>query len=218
MLRKQNGISVYTVLSVILFLALIFILAIPHFFNLDKEKNVDDCINNMKEIWVATTDYIRENKTDFGGDIQLLFNTRKKSDSSRRYLEDVSFCPETARQKTPYIVYGKYVQDMVGTEMRDNIGVIVVCPNLKSYFNHYLPKAFYENMEPTQLQNMMTEDLAYIDEQTSSNGSRKVDAVMQYIQIWKTNPQAYTLRKNDSTSLKAMLFPDQFRAMPATEM
>ncbi|MEF3694416.1 MAG: hypothetical protein V3576_03615 [Candidatus Cloacimonadota bacterium] len=216
MLRKQNGISVYTVLSVILFLALIFVLAIPHFFNLDKEKNVDDCINNMKEIWVATTDYIRENQTDFGGDLQLLYNTRKKSDPSRRYLERINFCPETARLKTSYIVYGKYVQDMVGTETRDNIGVIVVCPNLKSYFNHYLPKAFYENMEPTQLQNMMTEDLDYIDEQTATNGSRKTEAVEKYINIWKTNPEAYNLRKNDSTALKAMIFPDQFRPAEPT--
>jgi hypothetical protein len=216
MLRKQNGISVYTVLSVILFLALIFVLAIPHFFNLDKEKNVDDCINNMKEIWVAATDYIRENKTDFGGDLQLLNNTRKKSDPKRKYLEKISYCPETARTKTPYLVFGKYVQDMVGTETRDNIGVIVLCPNLKTYFNHYLPKAFYENMEPTQLQNMMTEDLDYIDEQTGTNGQRKIEAVQQYIEIWKTNPQAYTLRKNDSTSLKAMIFPDQFRTVEPT--
>lgn len=216
MLRKQNGISVYTVLSVILFLALIFVLAIPHFFNLDKEKNVDDCINNMKEIWVAATDYIRENKTDFGGDLQLLNNTRKKSDPKRKYLEKISYCPETARTKTPYLVFGKYVQDMVGTETRDNIGVIVLCPNLKTYFNHYLPKAFYENMEPTQLQNMMTEDLDYIDEQTGTNGQRKIEAVQQYINIWKTNPQAYTLRKNDSTSLKAMIFPDQFRTVEPT--
>ncbi len=216
MLRKQNGISVYTVLSVILFLALIFVLAIPHFFNLDKEKNVDDCINNMKEIWVAATDYIRENKTDFGGDLQLLNNTRKKSDPKRKYLEKISYCPETARTKTPYLVFGKYVQDMVGTETRDNIGVIVLCPNLKTYFNHYLPKAFYENMEPTQLQNMMTEDLDYIDEQTGTNGQRKIEAVQQYIDIWKTNPQAYTLRKNDSTSLKAMIFPDQFRTVEPT--
>lgn len=216
MLRKQNGISVYTVLSVILFLALIFVLAIPHFFNLDKEKNVDDCINNMKEIWVAATDYIRENKTDFGGDLQLLNNTRKKSDPKRKYLEKISYCPETARTKTPYLVYGKYVQDMIGTETRDNIGVIVLCPNLKTYFNHYLPKAFYENMEPTQLQNMMTEDLDYIDEQTGTNGQRKIEAVQQYINIWKTNPQAYTLRKNDSTSLKAMIFPDQFHTVEPT--
>ncbi len=216
MLRKQNGISVYTVLSVILFVALIFVLAIPHFFNLDKEKNVDDCINNMKEIWVAATDYIRENKTDFGGDLQLLNNTKKKSDPSRKYLENLRYCPETARTKTPYIVFGKYVQDMVGTETRDNIGVIVMCPNLKTYYNHFLPKAFYENMEPTQLQNMMTEDLDFIDEQTGTNGERKVEAVEQYINIWKTNPQAYTLRKNDSTALKAMIFPDQFRTVEPT--
>ena len=105
---------------------------------------------------------------------------------------------------------------MVGTETRDNIGVIVMCPNLKTYYNHFLPKAFYENMEPTQLQNMMTEDLDFIDEQTGTNGERKVEAVEQYINIWKTNPQAYTLRKNDSTALKAMIFPDQFRTVEPT--
>lgn len=215
MLRNQNGISVYTVLSVILMIALVVVLAIPHFFNLDKEKNVDDCINNMKELWVATTDYIKDHNTDFGGDINVLLKTRKKSDPSKTYLGDRGYCPETARQKTDYIVFGKYAQDMVGTEVRHNIGVIVYCPNLSSYHKHYLPKTFYENMDPTQLQNMMTEDLDFIDEQTGSSGARKLEALQKYINVWKTNPQAYELRKAESTALRAMIFPDMFQTAPA---
>lgn len=72
MLLNKKGISVYWILSAILFVGLIFILALPHFFNLDTEKNIDDCTNNMKVIWVATSDYLADFETDFGGDLNLL--------------------------------------------------------------------------------------------------------------------------------------------------
>jgi len=133
MLRNQNGISVYTVLSIILFIVLVFILALPNFFNLDKEKNLEDCINNMKQIWVATTDYMRDTNADFNGDLSLLIKTPKKDDPKNTYLSSNLYCPETSHQKKEYLVYGKYVAEQIGTEIKHNYGIIILCPNLAQY-------------------------------------------------------------------------------------
>lgn len=210
MLRNQSGISVYTVLSIILFVALVFILAVPNFYNLDKEKNVEDCINNMKQIWVATTDYMRDNSTDFNGDLSLLTKTSKAQDPKNKYLNSMQYCPETSRQKSEYIVFGKYIAEQVGTEIKHNYGVIILCPNLGKFHKHFLPKAFYENMDPTQLQNYMIEDIDYIDKETGSSGTRKLELMQKYVEIWKTDPNAFAKRKENGTALRAMLFPDKF--------
>lgn len=210
MLRNQNGISVYTVLSIILFIALVFILAVPNFFNLDKEKNLEDCINNMKQIWVATTDYMHDTNADFNGDLSILIKTRKKTDPKVTYLSSSLYCPETSRQKKEYLVYGKYVAEQIGTEIKHNYGVIVICPNLAQFPKHIIEKAFYENMEPTQLQNYMTEDIAYIDSETGLNGAKKVELINKYIDIWKTDPDAFAKRKANTTALRAILFPEKF--------
>ncbi|MEN6445069.1 MAG: hypothetical protein ABFC98_03380 [Candidatus Cloacimonas sp.] len=210
MLSNQNGISFYTVLSIILFIALVFILAVPNFFNLDKEKNLEDCVNNMKQIWVATTDYMRDTNKDFSGDISLLTKTYKVQDPKHTYLSSNLYCPETSRQKKEYIVYGKYVAEQIGTEIKHNYGVIIYCPNLTQFPKHIIPKAFYENMDPTQLQNYMIEDIDYIDSETGLNGAKKVELINKYIDIWKTDPDAFAKRKANTTALKAMLFPDKF--------
>ncbi len=210
MLRNQNGISVYTVLSIILFIALIFVLAIPNFFNLDKEQNVEDCINNMKEIWVAGTDYLRDTNQDFVGSPEFLRNTRRTDGSGDYYMSSASYCPETSRQKTEYMVYGKYIADHIGDEIKHNYGVIVYCPNLEQYHGHFIPKIFYENMEPTQLQNYMIDDLAYIDEETGSNGKRKTEMIQKYIEIWQNDEDAFEKRKTDTTTMRVKLFPEKF--------
>lgn len=210
MLRNQKGISVYTVISIVLFIGLIFVLAIPNFYNLDKEQNIEDCTNNMKEIWVAATDYLKDTHADFDGDPEILRTTHKVHDPGSYYLGKRNYCPETARQKTNYVVYGKYVSEQIGDEIKHNYGVIVYCPNLASYPKHFIPKIFYENMDPTQLQNYMIDDLDYINDQTGSNGNRKLEMIEKYIEIWKSDPQAFEKRKTDTTALKAMLFPEQF--------
>lgn len=210
MLRNQKGISVYTVISIILFVGLIVVLAIPNFFNLDKEQNITDCTNNMKEIWVATTDYLKDTNADFDGDLEILRTTHKAQDPNSYYLGKRSYCPETSRQKHDYLVYGKYVSEKIGDETKHNYGVIVYCPNLGTFPKHFIPKVFYENMDPTQLQNYMIDDLDYINEHTGSNGTKKLEMVEKYINIWKEDPQAFEKRKEDTTALRAMLFPEQF--------
>jgi len=210
MLRNQNGISVYTVLSIILFIVLVFILALPNFFNLDKEKNLEDCINNMKQIWVATTDYMRDTNADFNGDLSLLIKTPKKDDPKNTYLSSNLYCPETSHQKKEYLVYGKYIAEQIGTEIKHNYGIIILCPNLAQYPKHIIEKGFYENMEPTQLQNYMSEDIDYINSETGLNGAKKVELINKYIEIWKTDPDAFAKRKANTTALKAILFPEKF--------
>nr|MDK2850168.1 hypothetical protein [Candidatus Cloacimonadota bacterium] len=215
MLRNQNGISVYTVLSIILFIALIFVLAIPNFYNLDKEQNVEDCINNMKEIWVAGIDYLKDTHQDFEGTPEFLrtttrVNTTGLIDNRGTYLGSAAYCPETSRQKREYKVYGKYIAEQIGDEIKHNYGVIVYCPNLQQYPAHFVPKIFYENMEPTQLMNYMIDDLDYIDKETGLNGLRKTEKIEEYIEIWKTDDKAFEKRKEDYTSLRAMLFPEKF--------
>lgn len=210
MLRNQNGISVYTVLSIILFIVLVFILALPNFFNLDKEKNLEDCINNMKQIWVATTDYMRDTNADFNGDLSLLIKTPKKDDPKNTYLSSNLYCPETSHQKKEYLVYGKYIAEQIGTEIKHNYGIIILCPNLAQYPKHIIEKGFYENMEPTQLQNYMSEDIDYINSETGLNGAKKVELINKYIEIWKTDPDAFAKRKANTTALRAILFPEKF--------
>lgn len=212
MLRNQRGISVYTVLSVILFIALIFVLALPNFYNLDKQKNIDDCANNMKAIWVAATDYVRDTGKDFGGDLSVLRSTRKKEDQKKTYLDAITYCPEGQREKKDYIVFGKYVQEILPSgETKQNTGVIVICPELGKYPKHFLSKSFYENMSPTNLQNYMIEDMDQIDQQTKSSGERKMEAMQTYINIWKTDPQAFEKRKADKEALLRVVFPNQYQ-------
>lgn len=212
MLLNKKGISVYWILSAILFVGLIFILALPHFFNLDTEKNIDDCTNNMKVIWVATSDYLADFETDFGGDLNLLTRTKKKSDPKNTYLPEKLFCPEQDRDKKDYIVYGKVVEDRLETgESRMHTGVIVLCPELIKHSKHFLDKAFYENMSPSLLQNYMVDDLDYIDQQTKSDGERKFQAVMDYINLWKSDKDAFAKRKADTNHFRRQIFPDAFQ-------
>jgi hypothetical protein len=65
-------------------------------------------------------------------------------------------------------------------------------------------------MDPTQLQNYMIDDLDYIDKQTGSDGRRKKEMIMNYIEIWKNDANAFNKRRADSIALKAILFPDLF--------
>lgn len=217
MLRNQRGTILFWVLSALLFIAIALVLLVPTRFNLDPQKNTDDCTTNMKNIWVAASDYLIDQQKDFDGNLETLRNTRKKDNSKNFYLTDIKFCPESQGAKTNYIVYAKYMQDMVGTELKNNSGIIVFCPNLERFPKHFLDKNFYDNMSTTKLQNFMIDDMNYIDQQTKSNGKAKTEAVMKYIQLWKTDPDVYAKRSADLRYLKRALFPDNPDLMIAEE-
>lgn len=208
MFRNQRGSIFFWVLSAILFVAIALALLLPTRFNFDPQKNTDDCTTNMKNIWVAVSDYMIDHQKDFPGDVKVLVDTRKKSDGKSFYLADMKYCPESQGAKTQYIVFGKYMQEQVGTELKNNNGILVFCPNLEKFPKHFLDKSFYDNMSTTKLQNYIIDDLNYIDQQTKSNGKAKTDAVMKYIEIWKTDPDAYAKRSADLKYLKRAIFPD----------
>jgi competence protein ComGC len=213
---NERGFSVYTVISVILFLALVFILALPNFFNLDKAKNEEDCINNMKLIWVAATDYMKDNLISFDGNLETLRTTYKKtadvedakgSVKRSHYLEKKLTCPENRGNKEDYIVFSKLViEDVQGTR-KLNYGTIVVCPNLARYPKHIIPKSFYENMEPTEIQNYFIDDLDAIEMETGSDGYRKLNLIKQYIEIWKTDQTALSRIRENNLAIRNQVMP-----------
>lgn len=209
---NKRGISVYTIISIVLFFALIFILALPSFFNLDKSKNEEDCINNMKLIWVAASDYMKDNLTAFSGDLSVLTSNYKKTEdtmtrSRSKYLEKLLFCPENRGSKEQYIVFSMFLlEDIQGTQ-KLNYGTIVVCPNLTRYPRHMIPKSFYENMEPTELQNYFIDDLEAIDVATGVNGKHKLDLIKTYINIWKTDTTALSRIRVNNMAIRDQVMP-----------
>ena len=207
MLRNQRGNILFWVINAILFIAIALMLILPSKYNLDPEKNTDDCTTNMKNIWVATSDYLNDFHQDYYGDPKILLTTRKKDDPKNYYLSSPAYCPESQGGKEEYIIFAKYSEEMLGSEMKNNSGILIFCPNLGKFPKHFLDKSFYDNMSTTKLQNYMIDDLNYIDQQTKSNGRAKNDAVMKYIEIWKTDPECYAKRSADMKYLKRMIFP-----------
>ncbi len=59
--------SIYKLISVIAFVALIFILALPNFFNINKKQEKEQCIKNMKAVYTAAEDFLRAEDKDFTG-------------------------------------------------------------------------------------------------------------------------------------------------------
>jgi hypothetical protein len=213
---NEKGFSAYTVISIILFLALVFVLALPNFFNLDKTKNEEDCINNMKLIWVASTDYMRDNLTEFNGDLNILLNQYKKSGlnvdggqkkSSSHYLEKLYICPEDDGTKQNYTVFSKFMMEEVSGTRKLNCGSIIVCPNLAKYPKHFIQKSFYENMEPTEIQNYFIDDLDAINTATGMDGQSKLDMITKYISIWRTDPSAITRIRADNAAIRNQVLP-----------
>jgi hypothetical protein len=216
MLLNERGFSVYMIISILLLFALVFILALPNFFNLDRAKNEEDCINNMKLIWVAASDYMKDNQTSFSGDLNVLRTSFKKinagSDkqeqvSKNHYLEKIFECPENRGSGAQYIVFSKYlVEDIQGTK-KLNYGTIVLCPNLARLPKHFIPSSFYENMEATELQNYFITDMDAISTSAGTDGQRKQDMLLKYINIWKTDPTALTRVRADNAAIRNQVVP-----------
>ncbi len=217
MFRNERGFSVYAIISVILLLALVFVLALPNFFNLDKSKNEEDCINNMKLLWVASTDYMKDNAKDFSGDMTLLTTLYKKSNPKDHYIEAIPECPENRGAEGNYIVFGKYFEENVAGTKKLNYGTIVLCSNLARNPKHFIPKNFYENMEPTELQNYFIEDIDAINAKAGSDGKRKLDMMKKYIEIWKTDATALErVRVNPLAVRNQIIPPDEAAAEPTS--
>ncbi|HOZ00278.1 MAG TPA: hypothetical protein PLG20_00575 [Candidatus Syntrophosphaera sp.] len=187
MLKNQRGNALFWVISAILAIALIFILALSGSFNLDPEKNVDDCTTNMKNIWVAANDYMLDTQKDFTGDLNVLRKTMRPNGKGA-YLSDEKYCPESQGRKDAYLVFGKHATEMFEGELRHYNGIIVLCPNLDKFPKHILEKSFYDNMSITKLQTVMMNDMAKIDAFTKSNSKLKAEYLQKYLDFWKKTP------------------------------
>ncbi len=184
MLKNQKGNVVFWIVSAILAIALVFILALPGSFNLDPQKNTDDCTTNMKNIWVATNDYMLDTNKDFQGNLNIL-RTTKKPGSKYFYLNEEKYCPESQGNKVDYIVFGKHVTEDFEGATRHYNGIIIICPNLARFPKHILEKSFYDNVSITKLQNVMANDIDKINTYTKSNGKLKYESLMRYMNYWK---------------------------------
>ena len=186
MLKNQQGSVLFWVLSAVLAIALIAILALSGMFNLDPEKNTDDCTTNMKNIWVAANDYVLETQQDFNGDLNMLRTTTKPG-SKQPYLTEEKYCPELQGEKTEYQVFGKYLYEVIDGETKHYSGILVFCPNIADFPAHVLDKAFYDSMSTSKIQNVMISDLALIDSAKKSAKQRS-EEIQKYLNYWKNTP------------------------------
>jgi len=121
--EKMKNNLIYKIISAVAFIVLIFILALPQFYNVDRKSNTEACIGNMKIIHNAIKEYVLEQKKDFDGDQDDLIRTG--------YLKHSYSCPE-AKPGDKYIISGKYLSD-------GQAEVTVICPVEKKFPDHKLP-------------------------------------------------------------------------------
>ena len=56
----------------------------------------------------------------------------------------------------------------------------------------------------------MSGEIVYINCGRGFNRDKKVELINKYIEIWKTDPDAFAKRKANTTALRAILFPEKF--------
>ena len=116
---------VYKIIAAIAFVVLIFILALPQFYNINRKKNTEMCIRNMRVIYNAIKSYVEDQKKDFNGDQEDLIRFG--------YLKHTYTCPE-AKPGDKYIINGKYLEN-------GKVEVTVICPKAKEFPDHILPES-----------------------------------------------------------------------------
>ncbi len=130
MLRNQKGFSIYGIISIVAFLVLIFILALPSMFNLNRRENTDICIKQQEQLYKAIKQYMIDRQTDFTGDAVELKRTG--------YLRSTFECPENG-------VGDKY--QMNGKYNNGEVEIHISCPNHDEFPDHVIPEAFYLRMK-----------------------------------------------------------------------
>ncbi len=121
----MKGSIVYKIIAAVAFLVLIFILALPQFYNVNRKKNTEVCIRNMKIIYTAIKSYVEDQHKDFDGDQDDLIRTG--------YLKHTYTCPE-AKPGDKYIISGKYIPG-------GKSEITVICPKAKEFPDHKLPES-----------------------------------------------------------------------------
>ena len=121
----MQNFNIYKVISIVAFVVLIFILALPQFYNIDKKKNTEECIKNMKILYKAVGRYMQERQLDFKGTQRDLRRTG--------YLKKSYVCP-SGRPDDKYFIEGNHETGQV----------IVKCPLEEELPNHKLPESVIE--------------------------------------------------------------------------
>ncbi len=129
MRRNEHGISVYTILSILFFAVLIFVLALPMTFDLNKKQKTEECIRNMKEVKKAISAYMIDRNQAFKGSTSDLVRYKYLKTS---YEE----CPE-GNINDKYFVSGEGTM-VDGTFEPGKI--TVKCPNEEQFKDHTLPQ------------------------------------------------------------------------------
>ncbi|KQC02967.1 MAG: hypothetical protein APR54_02525 [Candidatus Cloacimonas sp. SDB] len=121
----MKKISIYKIISIIAFLVLVFILIIPQKFNINRKQKTEECIRNMKTIYEAIDNYMKEREESFTGTTQDLVRTG--------YLKKSYECPENG------------VGDKYFMEGNLETGEITVkCPNEEKYPDHVLMESILD--------------------------------------------------------------------------
>jgi competence protein ComGC len=134
MFRNDRGFSVYTIISIVGALALIFVLSLPSFFNVNRKQKEQDCIRNMQEIYRAINQYQIDKRAPFKGDVMDLKNMG--------YLKAAYECPEKG-PGDKYLMSGSFGPD--STQQ-----ISVTCPNVKEFPRHKLPQSFLDSMKSAE--------------------------------------------------------------------
>jgi competence protein ComGC len=113
--------NLYKVISIIAFLILIYILALPQFFNINRKQNADECVKNMRILHIAIKQYMMERNEDFYGSQQDLRRTG--------YLKTSYVCKE-GKPDDKYLILGEYKTGKV----------TIRCPHEEKFSNHRLPE------------------------------------------------------------------------------
>ncbi|PID29499.1 MAG: hypothetical protein CSB55_01730 [Candidatus Cloacimonadota bacterium] len=121
-MRRDAGFSIYKLITFIAVIAMIFVLSLPQFFNINEKENEEQCLKNMKLIYKAIKAYMDDRNEEFVGDAQDLIRAG--------YLKKTFECPENG-------VGDKYF--MEGLIDNGKFIITVKCPNSKDHPNHILP-------------------------------------------------------------------------------
>ena len=148
MISDSRGFSIYKVISIISFLAMIFVLALPQLFDLESKEKTEQCVKNMEQIYFAVQRYMIERNLEFNAN-----GTEDTADLKRMgYLDAILECPEKSAGDK-YIIEGLWTEEgknmdpeerkyLSDEEKKKLIQITVKCPWESEFPDHVLPPQY----------------------------------------------------------------------------
>lgn len=128
-MRNNNGFGIYTVIAVLAFIALVFILVVPSYVDVNAKQKTEEDIANMKEIYLATQDWMVEKGMDYTA----------VTDSSlikARKLNKTLYCPG-GNPDQKYTIKGEFASGKIS----------VISPLADKFPDRILPVDWMEQQE-----------------------------------------------------------------------